>query len=588
MKWFTRAKGKSKKTKDAGSIPISISNSILTSTSVFIPYNNYSPRGTRCFLTKLPIPLLERIFAFVCPHARDQTYESCEDSAVEDACMLCDLRDLSHCAQVSRKWREAAVRVLYHSIRIDAVHYCPLEDVLAEKRKRKSFMRHNQEPEDTAAARLRFLARTLYDNKGGFALNVQYLKTPYMTRETCKADLARAVSCCPNLRYLDLPEGVFQDDPSCTTLKHEIQGRCPELRKMTYIRGSERGLEALASGHVWHHLEVLELGKLNVDPVVLRQALGSLPNLHALKVTDMASFHDQLFTQSEYLPPFPALAEMIFENIPNLTADGIAGYLFRSDAQETLKTLSLTATGVHPQTLHSILAVAPNLKHLSITESVTTSFPAADVPSLSSKSLETFHYEITAATSANTYANTTASHYAYLTRSLIAGGLPSLTELYVRDPYFAETLLDLAPPLPAFAADLDNLAPPKPFAAGHKAKSLSLSSNNPFAKLHQGPGLRQELQVFSKGSDEMEWNFSKVKPPPCGGKRGSATVPRPLSSYGLTDSMGRGWNSATGGARQSVIVGNGFGGFLAVPADGGRPSSSAGERNRGSQYDMWR
>mgnify|MGYP003640731216 CR=1 FL=1 len=85
----------------------------------------------------------------------------------------------------------------------------------------------------------------------------------------------------------------------------------------------------------------------------------------------------------------------------------------------------------------------------------------------------------------------------------------------------------------------------------------------------------------------MEWNFSKVQPP-ARGRRGSATAPRPVSSYGLSDSMGKGWQSASGGARKSVIVGNGFGGFLAVPSDGGRPSSSGGEKRRGSQYDMWR
>jgi hypothetical protein len=63
-------------------------------------------------ITKLPPPILERIFSFVCPHARDETYESCEQSAVEDACMLCDLRDLSHCAQVSKRWRTVATSVL--------------------------------------------------------------------------------------------------------------------------------------------------------------------------------------------------------------------------------------------------------------------------------------------------------------------------------------------------------------------------------------------------------------------------------------------------------------------------------------------
>jgi hypothetical protein len=64
-------------------------------------------------LTKyLPPPLLEKIFGFVCPHTQDETYESCEQSAVEDACMLCDLRDLAHCIAVSRRWRKLASNVM--------------------------------------------------------------------------------------------------------------------------------------------------------------------------------------------------------------------------------------------------------------------------------------------------------------------------------------------------------------------------------------------------------------------------------------------------------------------------------------------
>jgi len=101
-------------------------------------------------------------------------------------------------------------------------------------------------------------------------------------------------------------------------------------------------------------------------------------------------------------------------------------------------------------------------------------------------------------------------------------------------------------------------------------------------------GLRQELEIFSKGLDEMEWNFTTFQPPKAPGRRGRASAPRPVSTYGLGENMGRGWEQG-GGARKSVIVGNGFGGYLAVPADdGGRPGSSAGEKKRGSQYDMWR
>ena len=87
----------------------------------------------------------------------------------------------------------------------------------------------------------------------------------------------------------------------------------------------------------------------------------------------------------------------------------------------------------------------------------------------------------------------------------------------------------------------------------------------------------------------MEWNFSRVQPPTLPGRRGSATVPRPVSSYGLENL--RAWKDDRGNVRKSVVVGNGFGGYLAVPADDdGRPSSSAGERGkkRGSSYDMFR
>ncbi|KUJ17290.1 uncharacterized protein LY89DRAFT_584714 [Mollisia scopiformis] len=533
-------------------------------------------------VARLPDPILERIFTFVCPHSQDETYEDCEKSSIEDTCMLCDLRDLSHCAQASKRWRVLATKVL---VRIDSVHYCPQEEILAEKRKRKSFYSRNAEPEDTAAARLRLLARTLRSYQGTLALHVQYMKIPYMTRETCKPDLARAVAVCPNLKYVDLPDGLYTDDPSCHGLKQEVQARCPDLRKMSYIGGAERSLEILASGQVWRNLEVLELTKLNMDSNIMRQALGSLPNLHALKVTDMKAFHDDLFRHSDILPPFPILAELSFENTPNVTADGLTAYLSRPDTANALKTLLLTATGIVPGTLHQILLAAPALRHLSLIESVTSSFPASsNVPTLQSRSLETFHYEITSGTSANSYASTTASYYNYLTRSLMSGGLPNLKELYIQDPDFPESLVDFRPPAAPFMSDPDNFTPPMSPFLGNPNR---FSSNNPFAKMQTGPGLSQDLQVYSKGLDEEEWNFSRVQPP-ARGRRGSASAPRPVSSYGLGEGLGRAWTQQAG-VRKSAIVGNGFGGLLAVPADAnGRPSSSAGEKKRGSTYDMWR
>ncbi|TAQ89476.1 hypothetical protein B7494_g2233 [Chlorociboria aeruginascens] len=617
-------------------------------------------------IDRLSPPILERIFSLVCPHTTDETYESCEQSATEDSCPLCDLRDLAHCAQASKRWRRLATNVMYHSIRIDAVHYCAREDILAEARKRGSFLNRNAEPEDTPKARLRLVCRTLRESSQGLALHVQFLKLPYMTRENSKPDLARTVAVLPNLRYVDLPDGIFTDDQHCHALKHEIQARCPDLRKMTYMGGSERSLEQLASGMLWRHLEVLELTRLNMDPTILRHALGALRHLRALKITDMESFFDYLFQDSPQLPPFPPLVELIFKNVPNLTADGLVDYLSRPDTQGSLQTLSLEKTGVVPWTLQQVLASAPNLAYLTIIETVTTSFPATSQSTLlNSNSLLTLNYEITAASSVNAYSNTVQSYYTYLTSSLMSNGLPSLRALYVRDPTFPESLLDLPLPAPAYASGPDNFAP-DPFAAKHVSlppnksrfasppspgqpftpnstsfpshhpqsqphshshshshsghgnpqtlspfaspfsspknniANRSSSNNNPFLSPPPSgtmpshlPGLKQPLEVYSKGLDEMEWNFARVQPP-APGRRGSATVPRPISSYGLSENMGKAWTQGQG-ARKSVVVGNGFGGFLAVPADEGvagaggrRPSSSAGEKGLRGNYDMWR
>ena len=166
--------------------------------------------------------------------------------------------------------------------------------------------------------------------------------------------------------------------------------------------------------------------------------------------------------------------------------------------------------------------------------------------------------------------------------------------LRILDPEFPELLLDLAPPTLPFASGADNYVPPLPSYASPLKNRFS--SNNPFAnvpRMPTGPALKQELEIYSKGLEELEWIVSKYQPPKNGGRRGSATTPRPVSSYGLGDGLRNNWDE-TGGARKSMMVGNGFGGFLSVPADGstGRPSSSGGEhkshRKRGSQNDLWR
>ena len=486
--------------------------------------------------------------------------------------------------------------IRYYSIRIDPVHYCEREYILADKRKYGSFFDRNAEPEDTAQQRLHLLCRTLRDDHTGLGYTVRYLKLPYMTRETCKPDLARTIAVLPNLKYVDLPEGFYSGESSCNTLKEELQVRCPQIRKMNYHYGSEQSFELLARRTIWQNLEVLELSKLDMAAATIRHVLGSLPSLHAIKLKDMRH-DDSLFTRRSDAPPFPPVTELLMEDTPNISIHAMAEYLSRPDVKEALRTVFLTNSGVAPEFLHRILSLAPNIAKVSIVEAVQNHFPTSSkIPPLVSRSLKTLHYEITSKSSANHYNDPTTSYYTYLTSSLLSNGLPSLRALYVRDINFPESLLDFAPPAPAFMSE---------------GGGRPLSNNNPFAQAASNGrlapsssgdrGLQRQLEVYTKGIEEMEWNFSKVEPAQEKGRRGSMTALRPVSAYGLATSGGQmspSWTGNFGGGgdvRKSVMVGNGFGGFLAVPAEdvgrprssGSRPGSSAGEK-RGSRYDIWR
>ncbi|KAI0454526.1 hypothetical protein F5B21DRAFT_233667 [Xylaria acuta] len=581
-------------------------------------YNFAAERG-RIFAPwlELPAPILERVFAFVCPHSSDESYETCERSAVEDACMLCDLRDLAHASQVCKVWRRSAIRLMYQSIRIDSVHYCEREIDLSERRKRKSRFDRNGVPEDPASARLHLLCRTLREDPTRLGKLVQYFKTPYMVRESSAPVLARTIAVLPNLKYVDLPEGLFMDDPAHHTLKLEVQARCPGLRKMTYLAGSERSLGTLSRGNVWPDLEVLELGRINMDPAVLRQVLATLRRLRALKASDCRMLDDDIFRYNDVLPAFPPLEELILTDIPRVTGDGLVAYLSRDDTKNSLKVLSLTNTGTHPAALHNVLANAPRLVTMAITEQVDSPFPShgVPIPPLSNWAVETLRYEITASPSNSSYASTAAGYYNYLASSLFAGGLPRLAAIYVRDQNFPDLLLGLPPPMPGFAG-----SPQRPSSAGSTGMfnagggglspsntggfgnpSPRFSSNNPFASAFgpRGPGvlaLNQTLEIFTKGDDDLDWGSTRMDPFDAygGGGRGrgrhgrtaSAANGRPLSSYGLSD-VGTGWQ-AGGGARMSVIQGDGHGGFLTVPGENmgghGRKTSAS---SFGAPRDEW-
>ncbi|KZF20191.1 hypothetical protein L228DRAFT_270284 [Xylona heveae TC161] len=506
---------------------------------------------------KLPTAVLETIFLFLCPHTQDENYDACEDSMIEDGCMLCDMRDLAHCAAVCRDWRPVVEKLLYRSIRIDPVHYCEKEIELSEKRNRRSFSRKKGDDGDAPGQRLALLSRTLRGNPW-LAVTVQYLKMPFMTRETRKADLARTISVLPNLQYVDLPEGFYSDDPSCRTLREELAARCWDIRKMKYTVGSEHSFTLLGHGRYWQGLKALELVGIVVDPGTLLQGMASLPILHELKLVDLPWLDDSIFQTNAALPAFPALQKLSLDEIPNVTAHGVRQYLSRPEAREIFNTLQLNSTGVLPTELHIVLAAAPWLTQLSIVEEVTRPFPIQEkIPLMASRSLRTLHYEITSPPVAQGAHRADEGYYQYLSHSLLASCLPALRSLFVRYTDFHDSLL-LEAPRPAFAGD----AAPR-------------------------PRFRQTMDIYSKGLDELEWNFTSITPPVGPGRRGSASITTPLSAHRMSGQLSPQWG---GDARRSVVVGNGFGGFLAVPteADGSTVGSGKGHARKSSRQDLWR
>lgn len=542
------------------------------------PIRSHPRYGQPDLITRLPERVLGLIFSFVCPHTRDTSFFPSEESQIGDGCMLCDLRDLARCAQVSRKWYSIAQGLLYRSVRIDAVHYCELEEELAEKRRKAAKFRTKKEvePVDVPHIRLQLFARSVRENPS-LGAQVQILKLPYMTRETAKGDLARAVSALPNLRYVDLPDGFYSGDLSCRALRHELQVRCPDIRKMTYRAGSEEALELLAQRH-WQSLEILELSQLAIEPATLRIVLASLPTLHELTLSDMTWMDDSVFQPTAQLPDFPPLQALKMVNIPNVSAQGLKAYMQAPHNREMFFSLTLKNTGLKVPELPTVLWAASNLQHLSITETVSKSLGlnTQELASLTSISLKTLHYEIMSSEEVHGLQKPADSYYAYLANSLHHNALPALETLYVRDQNFPDLLL--MPPLPAHQRSASATSSG---STKSKGSNLSAISTNMYLSPPGGNGapavFNQKLEVFSKGIDEVEWVFTSIAPP-SGSHKGSASGGRPLSAFSASRGLGPQW--AQGGfggeARKSVVVGNGFGGFLAIPQEEAPRPMSAG------------
>ncbi|QSS58090.1 F-box domain-containing protein [Histoplasma capsulatum] len=546
-------------------------------------YSSYRSGPSRDFTQNLPLEVLSRIFSYVCLHVLDDTYNSSEESMTEDGCMLCDMRDLAHCALVCRKWYSPAHKLLYQNVRIDAVHYCDLEYELSAKRKKNSFLDHNSVPLDAPMTRLTLFSRTVRESQRIGKL-VFSLRMPYMTREAGKLLLAQTVLMLPNLRYVDLPAGVFCDDESTMILKQTLIARCPDIRRMKYSRGSEKTFSAVQQEDeidavdqfmqgrqlhqparpqikVWQNLEVLELCGLSSSIDILRRVLVQFPRLTDLKLEDLNEIEPVLFKNSPSLSPFPPIERLTLNNTPGVTDRTFMDYFSTNRNKRALKHLTLSNTGITPGALHHILNNSPKIHSLSVTQYISEGFVQDNVPLLASHALCLLHYEITARTEHHA-----AYYYKYLMSSLLSGSLPSLVDLYVRDAKFPEMLM---------YASLPQLGGSRGGASGSPA------------------GLNQALSVYSKGAKEAEWNFTAYEPldvPGAGvGGRRRGSSSRPVSFHGAQ--LSPAWGDE---ARRSVLVGNGVGGFLAIPGEEERPKSSGGawmrhhHRREGSKGDLWR
>jgi hypothetical protein len=431
-------------------------------------------------------------------------------------------------------------------VRIDAVHYCALEEILTAKRRRKS--RHGEE--DVPQARLRLLADTLRSNDW-LASMVHFIKVPYMTRETAKTELTRCISACPNLQYVDLPEGFYNGDASSHTLRQELLARCPDIRKMRYNEGAEQFFHFLAQKH-WLHIEILELQRLKIEPTTFRAVIGSLPTLNELRIISMSTFTDAIFHESPTVRNFPPLKKLYLEGCHGITAEGLVKYLERPETREVLETLTLKRTGVSIPELSQVLWSGTHLKNLTVLATVKHSLPLDPLPPLQSISLQVLHFDISP-TEEYIHSNLikpSDSYYNYLTSSLLSNSLPALRELYVRDPGLPDALL-IAPPAPRFAG----------------------------SRPQQPRGFSQPLDIYTKGLADTEWSFQPVQPDVnFDSVFGSSPNGRPISTY-TTKAATQGWS---GEARRSVVVGNGVGGFLAVPSEEvPGPSSSSNNQEWG-------
>ena len=444
----------------------------------------------------------------------------------------------------------------YLNVHIDPVHYCEREAELVASRKQRAFSGRKGDLRDPAHERLQLFNRAVRE-RDIFAKRVQSLKLPYMTREICKGELARTLSVLPQLRYVDLPDSFFSDSPSSDVLKQELQSRCPNIRWMKYAAGSESSFVALGNANYWRSLEEMELCNIGIDMSDLTYVLSSLSTLRAVSVSGLSHFDDSVFLPSSQSAPFPPLTKLQLRDLPNITIAGLTAYFSRTDVSRAITSLTLSNTGVQSMSIHAILSSCPNLRTMRVTEDVEKPFPITLVPPLASRSLRTLKYELGSLNSSQGATGFTSnSYYSYLANSILQGHLPALVQLY------------------ALSTSLPSMLLHKP------------SNGTRMHRIDDAPRIftfSHTLCLYTKSVSELEWDLTVINPAAKSDQTGSSvTATRPMSLYNPPP-LSPQWRDK---GRESVMVGNGFGGFLMVPSQESGPLSP-GKKPPRKERDAW-
>ena len=394
----------------------------------------------------------------------------------------------------------------YANVRIDAVHFCgEFELGGASRKKSRSAGRRARDEGDPARQRLILFSRTVRE-QSRLAQRVITLRIPFTTRETCKADLARAVSNLHQLRYVDLPEAVFSS-PSSNVLKIELQAACPELCSLKFTSGSDATFEMLGQGRLFPRLENITLCDLGVDANVLVLILVGLPALSTLHVSGLPQLNDRALSAGVHLP---ALHMLELSHMPHLTVDGMAAYVSRPEVGKMLKRLILSDTAISVADIYKILNLSENLETLHITQTVSRPLPF-QLPPLVSSSLKRLHFAIsTASKQSHNMTSPSESYYTYLRNSVLDGHLPSLIHLYA-----------LSTGLPSML----------------QQQSRHFRPSHPFF-------------LYTKSVAELEWDLTVIDP---AAVTSTKSETRPLSLYNPPA-------PSTFGNQTSLMTDDGFGG----------------------------